>query len=164
MTMNETIAAIHQTTDEIVELTKGLSDELILWKPTEEKWSIQEVVCHLEEAIPYWLHELQDTLKKPAPWGRGLQHEGRLAAVSQAHQRSTADALEGLANTKQQVETILGSIGEDDLKLEAESRNPRFGIKPMSFIIDHLLTDHLVTHLKQIRRNIEQFEARKLTN
>lgn len=103
-------------------------------------------------------------MKKPAPWGRGLQHEGRLAAVSQAHQRSTADALEGLANTKQQVETILGSISEDDLKLEAESRNPRFGIKPMSFIIDHLLTDHLVTHLKQIRRNIEQFEARKLTN
>jgi uncharacterized damage-inducible protein DinB len=155
MSMKETITLIHQTTDQIIAACQGLSDEALLWKPNEDHWSVQQVLCHLEEAIPYWLQELQTTIDSPeTPWGRGLQHEGRLAAVSTAHDRQASDILQGLATTKQQVQDVLGSLREEDLQIEAPSRNPRFGTKPLSFIVDHLLIEHLITHLKQIERNI----------
>ncbi|KRE82387.1 hypothetical protein ASG89_14095 [Paenibacillus sp. Soil766] len=158
MSLKETIASIHQTTDQIIAACQGLSEEALRWKPNEESWSVQQVLCHLEEAIPYWLRELQTMINSPeTPWGRGLQHEGRLAAVSDAHERKAPDVLQGLAATKQQVQDVLGSLREEDLQLEAQSRNPRFGTKPLSFIVDHLLTEHLITHLKQIERNIGAF-------
>ncbi|WP_159887789.1 DinB family protein [Paenibacillus puerhi] len=163
MNLNNAIKSVQETLDDIVDLVTGLPSELLVWKPSEEAWSIQQVVCHLEEAIPYWLQELQETLKAPAPWGRGLQHEGRLAAVASAHQRSLEEALQGLAQAKQQAADVLASVSEADLQIEAESRNPRFGTKPLSFIVVHLLVEHTATHLQQIRRNIENYEASRST-
>lgn len=160
MTMKDSILSIQQTTDQIVQTCFGLSREMLLWEPAEEKWSIMEVLCHLEEVIPYWLTELQETIKSPqTPWGRGLQHEGRLAAVAIAHERNVFEVLRNLIASKQQVQDVLGAISEEQLRIEAESRNPRFGKKPMSFIVEHLLKEHLVTHLNQIMRNINTFET-----
>lgn len=160
MTVKDSILSIQQTTDQIVQTCFGLSREMLLWKPAEEKWSIMEVLCHLEEVIPYWLTELQETIKSPqTPWGRGLQHEGRLAAVAIAHERNVFEVLRNLIASKQQVQDVLDAISEEQLRIEAESRNPRFGKKPMSFIVEHLLKEHLVTHLNQIMRNINTFET-----
>ena len=41
--------------------------------------------------------------------------------------------------------------------VEATSKNPRWGLKPASFVVDHLLVQHVEKHLGQIRRNITQF-------
>lgn len=155
MNMKDTIDSIQQTIDQIITICEGLSEEALKWKPAEDQWSVLEVLCHLEEAIPYWLRELQAAIESPeTPWGRGLQHEGRLAAVRCAHERQEVAVLQGLAAAKEQVEEVLGSISEEMLQREAESRNPRFGKKPLSFIVQHLLAEHLVTHLKQIERNL----------
>lgn len=155
MNSKEAIGSVRQTIDDIIAACEGLSDEALKWKPAEDKWSILEVLCHLEEAIPYWLEELQAAIQTPGtPWGRGLQHEGRLAAVAGAHERQAAEVLRSLDAVKRQVEATLGPIREEALQLEAESRNPRFGKKPLSFIVQHLLVDHLVTHREQIKRNL----------
>jgi uncharacterized damage-inducible protein DinB len=160
MSMKDSVLSIRQTTDQIVQTCHGLSQEMLLWKPAEDKWSVMEVLCHLEEVIPYWLTELQETIKSPqTPWGRGLQHEGRLAAVAIAHERNVSEVLQNLIDSKQQVQDVLGAISEEQLRIEAESRNPRFGKKPLSFIVEHLLKEHLVTHLNQIMRNIKAFET-----
>lgn len=160
MVVKEAILSIQQTTDHIIQVCEGLSKELLLWKPAEDKWSIMEVLCHLEEGIPYWLGELQATIMSPQTlWGRGLQHEGRLAAVAVAHERNVSEVLQNLARSKQQVQEVLGSLSEDELKLEAPSSNPRFGTKPMSFIVEHLLVEHVAKHLNQIERNIGEFET-----
>ena len=160
MSVQESILSIQQTADQIIQVCEGISQEVLLWKPAEDKWSIMEVLCHLEEAIPYWLVELQETIKSSQmPWGRGLQHEGRLTAVAVAHERSVSEVLRNLIDSKRQVQDVLGAISEEQLRIEAESRNPRFGRKPMSFIVEHLLKEHLVTHLNQIMRNIKAFEA-----
>lgn len=159
MSIQAAIQSIQETIDEIVRVSKELSEEVIQWKPAEDKWSIIEVLCHVEEATPYWLNEVQALLKSPGiEWGRGLQHEGRLAAVAKAGERSTSDVLQGIEKSKAQVQEILGTISEADLKVESPSRNPRFGTKPLQFIIDHLLVEHLITHLNQIKRNIGQFK------
>jgi hypothetical protein len=154
------IQLIHQTTDEIIEISKGLPDPILRWKTSQEAWSIMEVLCHVEEATPYWLNELEQVIASPGiEWGRGLQYEGRLAAVAQADHRKLDLVLGELVESKQKVRSVLGAVKQEDLTIESPSRNPRFGIKPMSFIVDHLLVEHIEKHLNQIKRNLQQYEA-----
>ncbi|MEX2105157.1 MAG: DinB family protein [Bacilli bacterium] len=153
------IVSINQTIDEIVNISKELPEEILRWKPEEGVWSIMEVLCHVEEATPYWLNELQQVIASPGiEWGRGLQHEGRLAAVAQASQQTKDKVLKRITDSKQKLRDVLGSLNSEDLSIESPSRNPRFGTKPMTFIVDHLLLAHVDQHLNQIKRNVQQYE------
>ncbi|WP_248930520.1 DinB family protein [Paenibacillus hamazuiensis] len=157
----QAIASINETTDRILEAVKGLSEDLLYWKPADDVWSIMEVLCHVEEAVPYWLNEIEKMVESPGiEWGRGLQDEARLAAVSGAHQRSLQAVLEHIERSKKTAEDVLGKLTDAELAIESPSRNPRFGTKPVQFIIDHLLVEHLDKHLQQIGRNKTQYGAR----
>lgn len=135
MNVQQSEQSIRHTLDEIINATNQLPNEVINFKPSEEKWSIMEVLCHVEEAIPYWLDELKRVIESPgSEWGRGLQHEGRLKAVDEAKTRSLDDVLLKLDQLKPKVHTTLSSVSDEDLKQEAPSRNPRFGTKPLQFI------------------------------
>lgn len=159
MSMQQAIASIHESIDGIVQTVKGLSEEQIRFKPSEEAWSVQEIVAHVEEVIPYWLNEIERVRQTPGvEWGRGLQDEARLAAVAKAYDRPVSDMLNQIEGMKQLVADRLSGLTEEELKREAPSRNPRFGTKPASFIVDHLLVEHVAKHLGQIQRNLKQFE------
>jgi uncharacterized damage-inducible protein DinB len=163
--LQEAIHSINKTLDQILETSELLQETIIRWKPANDVWSIMEILCHIEEATPYWLGELQQVVNSPGiEWGRGLQHEGRLAAVAQAPYRSVDDVLNGIRESKQKVQEVLSSIQDHDLMTESPSRNPRFGTKPMWFIVEHLLAEHLDTHWKQIQRNIQQYKDMKQAN
>lgn len=158
--IREAVSTLCRQIDQIVETTESLPHERVDWKPSDEAWSIMEVLCHVEEAVPYWVDEIQRVVQTPGTeWGRGLQDEARLAAVAAAGQRRIEDVVAGIRNTKQDVESKLGALKEQDLELTAPSRNPRFGTKPMTFVIDHLLIEHLEKHLGQIQRNLEQYQG-----
>ncbi len=153
---------IYRLTDDIVTLAGGIPEEELRWKQADDVWSIMEVLCHVEEITPYWLREIQAVVQAPgSEWGRNHLHEGRLAAVARADQRSLSDILEGILDTKKEVGSILGTMTEEDLAIESPSKNPRWGTKPMSFVVDHLLVEHLDTHLGQIKRIREQYSALK---
>ncbi|MGD8191461.1 DinB family protein [Brevibacillus ginsengisoli] len=158
--LKASIQELNLLTDEILKTVEPLSKEMIRQKPSSEAWSVMEIVCHVEEAVPYWLAELKGVIQAPGTeWGRGLQDEGRLSAVASADDRSIEDVLEGIRRNKQEAHQVLGSLSESDLSIEAPSRNPRFGTKPMSFVVDHLLVEHLDKHLGQIKRTIAQISA-----
>lgn len=162
-TVQKAAADIYRLTDEIVQLAGTLSEEQLRWKPADDVWSVMEILCHVEEVIPYWLLEIQAVVQAPgSEWGRNHLHEGRLAAVAKADQRTAVDIQQGILATKRDVERILGSMTPQDLAIEAPSKNPRWAIKPMSFIVDHLLVEHLKSHLGQIKRNLDQYAAAKL--
>lgn len=111
------------------------------------------------EAVPYWLDEIELLLETPGKeWGRGLQQEDRLEAVNKDKVDSTSvsDVLKQLEELKYRVEQTLGKLDEEKLSLEAPSRNPRFGTKPISFIVDHLLVEHTSKHFGQIERNLSK--------
>ena len=40
---------IQQSLNEIVMFTENLSEEMIRWKPSEEEWSILQILSHLVE-------------------------------------------------------------------------------------------------------------------
>jgi len=160
MRMQEAIQSTQQSLDQMIATAKGLSSEMLTWKPAEDKWSVMEVLSHVDEAISYWLDEIGALLQKPGTeWGRGIQDEKRLAAIAAAGSRSLDALLASIDKTKERVQRVLGSISEEALKQEAPSRNPRFGTKPLSFIVQHLLVDHADSHVKQIKRNLEQYNA-----
>lgn len=162
MSMQEAIASIQHSLDQIIASAKGLSPEVAAWKPAEDKWSVMEVLVHVDEAIPYWLDEISRLLDQPGmEWGRGLQDEKRLAAIETASSRSLDDVLASIEKIKERVASVLAPLTEEQLKREAPSRNPRFGTKPLSFIVDHLLVEHADKHVQQIKRNLEQYEAVK---
>ncbi len=86
--------------------------------------------CHLVEAVPYWLNEIELHLETPGrEWGRGLQQEARLEAVSKNKVDSTtlSDVLRQLEEIKPRVEQTLAQLDEEKLALEAPSRNPLHG-------------------------------------
>lgn len=160
MNLQEAINSIHQSLDQIIATSKELSPEQLTWKPAEDKWSVMEVLAHVDEAIPYWLEEINRLLEQPGvEWGRGLQDEKRLAAIAAAGSRSLDDVLASIEKTKGQVAQVLSAISAEALQREAPSRNPRFGTKPLTFVIEHLLVEHADTHVQQIKRNLDEYQA-----
>ncbi|RNB85376.1 DinB family protein [Brevibacillus nitrificans] len=158
MNMEQAIQSIHASLDKIVNASQDLPEEALRWKPADDKWSVMEVLCHVEEATPYWLDEIKRLVKAPGEeWGRGLQHEGRLAAVARAAEREKQEVLRYIIEGKKEVVEVLAGLTEDNLNCKSRSRNPRFGVRPLSFIIEHLLVEHLETHIKQIERTIEKY-------
>jgi hypothetical protein len=119
-----------------------------------------EILGHLEEAMPYWAAEIQRVVANPGTeWGRNHQNESRLAAVAATPQRSIGDLIAGVAKAANAVTAVLRKLNERDLQIESPSRNPRWGVKPMSFVLDHLIVSHLRGHRDQIKRTLDQFAA-----
>ena len=53
---------------------KVFQKTLFVRNPTEEEWSILQILSHVKEATPYWLNEIKRVLEQPGcEWGRGLQ-------------------------------------------------------------------------------------------
>lgn len=162
MNIQEAIASTQHSLERIISTAKAQPAEVLSWKPAEDKWSIMEVLAHVDEAVAYWLDEITRLLETPGTeWGRGLQDERRLAAVAAAGGRSLDEVLSSIDKVKGRVADVLAPITSETLALEAPSRNPRFGTKPLSFVIQHLLVDHAASHVKQIERNIGEYNEQK---
>ena len=155
-TIEQSISSIQETINLIMDITEGLSEEMIRYKPSENEWSIIQILSHIAEAIPYWLSEIKYVTDAPgSQWGRGLQDSARLAAVSNPEILSIVKVRGEVAGLKQQVETGLIDLTEEQLREESPHRNfQKFGNKPVSFIIDHFIEEHLEGHYGQIKRNL----------
>ncbi len=152
------ITSIQQSLDKMIEICEGLSEEVLRFKPSEEEWSIVQILSHVNEATPYWLGEIERVIEKPgSEWGRGLQDPARLAAVSNPDSLSVKELLAGLKAQRENVANTLGRLSEEQLAIESPHRNfAKFGNKPVSFIISHFLDEHIAGHVEQIKRNLSK--------
>lgn len=160
MTQN-VITSVSESIDRIIETVKGLSEESIRWNPTEEEWSIMQIMAHIVEAVPYWLEEINQLVQSPGKeWGRNHLQQRRLDAISPevVDKTSVTEMLQKLESIKQQVKEGIEGLTPDQLGAEAPSRNPNFGTKPLSFIIDHLIDQHVNKHEGQIQRNLSKIK------
>ena len=158
--LEESIQSVQELASEVMQTVTELPEDVLRWKPAESIWSITEILGHVEEATPYWAGEIQRVVKNPGTqWGRNHHDEARLAAVAAAPQRSTRDVIAGFSQAANGVVSSLRTLRERDLQIESPSRNARWGVKPMSFVLEHLIVSHLRGHRDQIMRNLSQFSA-----
>jgi uncharacterized damage-inducible protein DinB len=146
------------TADEILAEVQQLPAELIHWVPAAGVWTVMDNLCHIREFVPFWTGETLRIVKRPAePWGRDHTDTARLAAVTNTAAHTLGEVVSDIREVVRRAAETLKALSEQDLAVEASSRNPRWGVKPASFVIDELLVHHLGKHQGQIRRNISQF-------
>ncbi len=158
--LEASIQSIQELAREVTQTVTELPEDVLRRKPAEDIWSITEILGHVEEAAPYWASEIQRVVENPGTqWGRNHHDKARLAAVAATSQRSTRDVIAGFSQAANAVVSGLRTLRETDLQIESPSRNPRWGVKSMSFVLDHLIVSHLRGHRDQIMRNLSQFST-----
>lgn len=153
------ITSVNESIDRILDTVKGLSEETIRWNPTADEWSIMQIMAHIVEALPFWVGEVEQLVETPGKqWGRNHLHEPRLQAVKPetVDAISVEEIVKELQQVKQTVQAGIENLTSDQLVAEATSVNPNFGTKPLSFIIDHLIDQHVNKHEGQIQRNLSK--------
>lgn len=136
----------------------SLSADLATWRPAADVWSVMDILCHVQEFIPYWTGQTLAVTKHPdQPWGRTPADPDRLAAVTDTARRRLADVATAIRQAAAESAAVLAGLTDAALDVEATSRNPRFGRRPAQFIVDHLLIDHVEKHTGQVRRNVRQY-------
>ena len=144
--------------DELASEVQRLPPTLITWVPGEGVWSVMDNLCHIREFVPFWTSQVVRIAQRPnEPWGRDHTDTARLAAVTNTASYKLDDVLSDIRRAVKQSADTLTTLSDADLAVEATSRNPRWGLKPASFVVDDLLVHHVAKHLGQIRRNVTQF-------
>lgn len=157
----ENIESVENDINEIIKIVNSLDESTIRWNPTEKEWSIQQIVIHVAEAIPFWLKDIEAIKANPTEkWGRDVNHSGRLYAVSAENINSTTvdQALKELAKIPTVVKETLINLTEEEEQIVAPTYNPNFEGKPVSFIVDKLVVGHVKGHLGQIKRNLSKLD------
>lgn len=159
-TVTQSIQTINDAIDAIASKVEGVQEKDIRWNPTEEEWSILQILAHLNEAIPYWLEEVDRVISEPgSKWGRGLQDAARLAAIESPDTLKVDEEIKVLKGLKEQVTDRLSQVNDQQLTQENPHRNfEKFGNKPVSFIIDHFIVEHIEKHVGQVQRNLNKLD------
>jgi len=153
-----------RTTDEILAEVQQLPAELIHWVPSEGVWTVMDNLCHVREFVPFWTGETLRIVHRPAEqWGRDHTDTARVAAVTNTVTYRLEDVVSDIRQAVRRSAATLRSLSDEDLAVQATSKNPRWGLKPASFVVDELLVHHVAKHQGQIRRNVAQFSESGLT-
>ena len=156
-------AQLQKTVDEILAEVQQLPPELITWIPAPDVWSVMDILCHLREFIPFWTAETLRMARRPQEsWGRDNTDTARRAAVTNTAAYRLEDVVADIRKAVRQSTGDLNGLSDAELSMEATSKNPRWGLKPASFVVDHLLVEHVEKHLGQIRRNVAQFSESRV--
>jgi uncharacterized damage-inducible protein DinB len=148
------------TTEEILAEVQQLPAELIHWVPGDGVWTVMDNLCHIREFVPFWTGETLRIVRTPTElWGRDHTDTARIAAVTNTAAHRLDDVVADIREAVRRASDELRRLSDADLAVEATSKNPRWGIKPASFVVDDLLVHHVAKHQGQIRRNVSQFNT-----
>jgi fumarylpyruvate hydrolase len=154
-----------QTGDEILTEVERLPPELIHWVPAQGVWTVMDNLCHIREFVPFWTGEALRIVQRPSErWGRDHTDTARLAAVTNTTACALGDVVADIREAVRQAADTLRALTDDKLAIEAASKNPRWGTKPASFVVEDLLVHHMAKHQGQIRRNMAQFKDARVGN
>ena len=120
--------------------------------PGEQEWSALQVIGHMVEMIPYWLHachQLIDAAAESPQFGRTLDAPERLAGVEWA---TMSDADELLGRLKHEVD-----VAAQDIRHMSEAERSKTGIHlrrgkmAVAAVIEQLIVEHAEEHLIQVQ-------------
>ena len=155
---NPNVAAIRQSVQQsytaLQELLDGpvgtLYADRLYQTPTENEWTIMESLAHIVEFMPYWGDEVAKLVAHPGqPFGRTMQHEGRLAALREHGRDTLEQARAALPGSYAHLDEILSRLHDSDLELTGH--HVKFGERSLAWFIKEFITEHLHNHVVQIK-------------
>jgi uncharacterized damage-inducible protein DinB len=147
-----------KTSDEILAEVERLPAELIHWVPGAGVWTVMDNLCHVREFVTFWTGQTLQIVRQPdEPWGRDHTDTVRLAAVTNTASNRLDAVVADIREAVRHSAETLRTLSDEDLAVEATSKNPKWGKKPASFVVEELIVHHVEKHKGQIRRNVAQF-------
>jgi uncharacterized damage-inducible protein DinB len=144
-------ASLHQLIDG--PLARLDASKLYL-SPAENEWTIMQSLSHIVEFMPYWAGEIEKLVAEPGSnFGRTPEDEGRLQGISEYEMDSLSKIHEALAGSYQRLDEVLRKLKDSDLELTG--KHVRYGEKPLNWLIEEFVTNHLSGHVEQIKRCLE---------
>jgi uncharacterized damage-inducible protein DinB len=125
--------------------------------PGEDAWSALQVVGHLVEMIPYWLHHCHRLIaatRELPQFGRTLDAPERLAGVEAA---TTSDATHLLS----QLQQVTYAAAKDIRNVTEAERSKtgihvRQGAMTVAEVIEHLIIGHAEAHVVQVQEALKR--------
>ncbi len=118
--------------------------------PAENEWTIMQNLAHIIEFMPYWAGEIEKLMTTPgANFGRTIQDERRLRAISEHSSDSLKQIKAALPGSYAPLEEVLNKLKDSDLALTG--LHPRYGEKSLDSCIEDFVTGHLRSHVEQIK-------------
>lgn len=120
--------------------------------PGDHEWSALQVIGHMVEMIPYWLHHchlLIAATLEPPQFGRTLDAPERLAGVEWA---ATREANELLSQLKQVVEAAAKDIRHmSEVERSKTGIHLRQGKMTVADVVEQLIVGHAEAHVVQVQ-------------
>jgi hypothetical protein len=124
--------------------------------PSEHEWSALQVIGHMVEMIPYWLHHCQLLIAathEPPQFGRTLDAPERLAGVEWA---ATRDANELLGQLKEAVVAAAKDIRHmSEVERGKTGIHLRQGKMTVADVIERFIIGHAEAHLVQVQEALK---------
>lgn len=157
----ERVVRFDKSIEDIVKVLEETEEATLYIKPSEEEWSGMQIVAHVLEAVDFWITDLEALLIVPgSKWGRNHEHVRRLAAVDErvVSNLKKVDVIAQLKQLAVRVQKALTNVSLEDLEKTAPSYNEKFDGKPLSFLIDRLIIQHVEGHYNQLVRHLQKVE------
>ena len=106
-----------------------------------------DILCHVQEFVPFWTAQTLQVVRHPDRSGDAITPTRPVLPPSRTPPHGASlTSRPGFATAVRQSAEALEQLSDADLAIEATSTNPRWGLKPASFIVDHLLVQHVAKH------------------
>jgi DinB family protein len=156
--IRESVRNSDATLDQLIDGPLAQIDASKLYQsPAENEWTIMQNLAHVVEIMPYWAGEIEKLLAEPGcEFGRTPDDVGRLQGISEHEMDSLSRIKAALPGSYARLDGMLGRL--KDSNLELTGKHIRYGEKPLDWLIEEFVTNHLSGHVEQIKRCIELVE------
>jgi hypothetical protein len=124
--------------------------------PDEQAWSALQVIGHMVEMIPYWLHHCQRLIAaggEPPSFGRTLDAPERLAGVERAATHTPDELLRLLHDETRAAADVIRRFSETELK--RKGMHVRLGEMTVAEVVTRFIVAHAEEHLAQVRAALQ---------
>lgn len=149
----ESIEKIQRGPESIASAVKGLKPEALRYKPSPEKWCIQEIVAHLADVEVVYGHRLRQALAEPKPNFAPMDQEAWAANLGYMD-APIADLLDAFRAARKANIRLLRRVAEADLSKGGFHPELK-GVHTVADLIQRM-AKHDPNHLGQIERLKQQ--------
>jgi len=151
------IAVLAQTHATLLQLTEGLTDDILDFHAEADEWSMREILAHLVDDEIYVMRtRMERIIKEDLPL-LAPHDEKRWYATRNTTRDQLAELLSDFAVQRAASLAMLRMLRTEDWA--RQGNQPEYGIFTAEVWLGRWL-EHDTTHIEQIRRTLEVFDKR----